>query len=162
VMTSATISRPPLINCSTRNCNTLASPLHDFLCDRVSIKERRLEGCRRMQDKTLSRLSLRSLQVRSLIGQHIHGMAHEVKQSKATSSVERGEGMCKAVETWSPNVSQRWAAITAPHDLTHPSGKETLLRTGMGSNNLGSKESLHGWVWSNNATTMKSTCEVNS
>jgi hypothetical protein len=37
-----------------------------------------------------------------------------------------------------------------------------LLRTGMGSNNLDSKESLRGWVWSNNTTTMKSACEVNS
>jgi hypothetical protein len=125
VTTSATISRPPLINCSMRNRNTLASPLHDFLCDWVSIKERRLEGCRQMQDKTLSWLSLQSSQVRSLIGQHIHGMAHEVKQSEATSSIERGEGMRKAVETWSPNASQRWAAITAPHNLTQPSGKET-------------------------------------
>jgi hypothetical protein len=37
-----------------------------------------------------------------------------------------------------------------------------VLWTGMGSNNLDSKESLCGWVWSNDATTMKSTCEVNS
>jgi len=34
---------------------------------------------------------------------------------------------------------------------------QDLLRTGMGSNNLDSKESLRGWVWSNDAMTMKST-----
>jgi len=40
--------------------------------------------------------------------------------------------------------------------------KGLLLRTGMGSNNLDSEESLRGWVWSNDAMTMKSSCEVGS
>jgi len=32
----------------------------------------------------------------------------------------------------------------------------------MGSNNLDSKESLWGWVWSSDAMTMKSSCKANS
>jgi hypothetical protein len=69
-------------------------------------------------------------------------------------------GICSPTH-WDWFAILRLASVVLACTTSHI-GRQALLRTGIGSNNLDSEESLWGWVWSNDTTTMKSVCEVNS